>query len=198
MKISSTPYRPKFNSELNIESILIAPLVAASKANVMMLSGQAQFILDYCFSLEKGVYNPVMVPMTMTRSNVVTGDSNSSTVELTFQVPLLCLLPINSLAVNEVKLNFDMEITSLSSYEANIKSNIVKRKAVLKGRLSSNNGTWNGKGKGKRKESTNLKVEIGAAPLPLPKGLLSIIDLYTNAIYPIPQSTATSTTSEEK
>ena len=39
---NSERYVPKFHAELNIESVLIAPLVAASKANVMMLSGQAR------------------------------------------------------------------------------------------------------------------------------------------------------------
>ena len=53
---NSERYVPKFHAELNIESVLIAPLVAASKANVMMLSGQARFLLDYCFSLENGIY----------------------------------------------------------------------------------------------------------------------------------------------
>ena len=38
-------FKPQFGAELNIESIIGAPLVAASKANVMMLTGQAQFLL---------------------------------------------------------------------------------------------------------------------------------------------------------
>lgn len=38
-------FKPQFGAELNIESIIGAPLVAASKANVMMLTGQAQFCL---------------------------------------------------------------------------------------------------------------------------------------------------------
>ena len=33
-------FKPQFGAELNIESIIGAPLVAASKANVMMLTGQ--------------------------------------------------------------------------------------------------------------------------------------------------------------
>ena len=40
-------FKPQFGAELNIESIIGAPLVAASKANVMMLTGQAQFCLLY-------------------------------------------------------------------------------------------------------------------------------------------------------
>ena len=47
-------FKPQFGAELNIESIIGAPLVAASKANVMMLTGQAQFLLDYCFTKRGG------------------------------------------------------------------------------------------------------------------------------------------------
>ena len=47
-------FKPQFGAELNIESIIGAPLVAASKANVMMLTGQAQFLLDYCFTKRIG------------------------------------------------------------------------------------------------------------------------------------------------
>ena len=112
-------------------------------------------------------------------------NENFQQTELVFQVPLLCLLPMNSLAVNEIKLNFGMEITSLSSYDAKLKTNLVERKAVLKGRISSGNNMGQ-KGNRNKKESTNLNVEITAGPLPLPKGVLSIIDLYTNAIQPRP------------
>ena len=38
-------FKPQFGAELNIESIIGAPLVAASKANVMMLTGQLNFCL---------------------------------------------------------------------------------------------------------------------------------------------------------
>lgn len=151
-----------------------------------MLSGQARFLLDYCFSLENGIYKPVMIPMTITKSVIdENDDENFRQTELVFQVPLLCLLPMNSLAVNEVKLNFGMEITSISSYAAKLKTNLIERKAVLKGRISPG-GNMCKKGKENKKESTNFNVEITAGPLPLPKGVLSIIDLYTNAIRPRP------------
>lgn len=50
-------FKPQFGAELNIESIIGAPLVAASKANVMMLTGQAQFLLD-CHLLKSLILLP--------------------------------------------------------------------------------------------------------------------------------------------
>ena len=40
------------NNEQNIEGIISAPLVALSKANMMMLSGQTAFLLNNCFKLK--------------------------------------------------------------------------------------------------------------------------------------------------
>lgn len=62
-------FKPQFGAELNIESIIGAPLVAASKANVMMLTGQAQFLLDYCFTKEEGsdLRQPLMIEMVLSQ-----------------------------------------------------------------------------------------------------------------------------------
>ena len=53
-----------YNSEIDVESIITAPLVAASKANVVMATGQQRFILDYCFAVNKdGTHEPIMIEM---------------------------------------------------------------------------------------------------------------------------------------
>ena len=66
-------FKPQFGAELNIESIIGAPLVAASKANVMMLTGQAQFLLDYCFTKEEGsdLRQPLMIEMILSRLLII-------------------------------------------------------------------------------------------------------------------------------
>ena len=57
-------FKPNFGSELNIESIISAPLVAASKANVVMVTGQTRFLLDYCFKKnDNNTYEPIMIEM---------------------------------------------------------------------------------------------------------------------------------------
>ena len=39
----------------SIDALISAPLTAISKANAMLLSGQAQFILEQCFKEKDGV-----------------------------------------------------------------------------------------------------------------------------------------------
>ena len=135
-------FKPQFGAELNIESIIGAPLVAASKANVMMLTGQAQFLLDYCFTKEEGsnLRQPLMIEMVLSQPVVdhtkqPTDPGYISINKMAFQVPLLCLLPLNSLAIDKINVDFDLEITSVGSYDyksqVNADVQLVEKKAVL-------------------------------------------------------------------
>lgn len=117
--------------ENNIESLISAPLRAVSKANMLMLSGQTKFVLNNCFDVsEEGLYSPKMVNMTIQRGN---------SEELTFQVPLLSLLSLNSLAVEQVKLDFSLDITSTSNYEFRQgEEDAMKRSQKVKAHLRRN------------------------------------------------------------
>lgn len=193
-------FKPQFGAELNIESIIGAPLVAASKANVMMLTGQAQFLLDYCFTKEEGsgLRQPLMIEMLLSQPVVdhtkqPTDPGYISINKMAFQVPLLCLLPLNSLAIDKVDVDFDLEITSVGSYNYQSKVNeemqLVERKAVLNGRIAP--ARQCSKNSNEQYDSTltsRLKVNIHAGSLPLPKGVLAILDLYTKSIQPVPRT----------
>lgn len=193
-------FKPQFGAELNIESIIGAPLVAASKANVMMLTGQAQFLLDYCFTKVEGsdLRQPLMIEMLLSQSVVdhtkqPTDPGYISINKMAFQVPLLCLLPLNSLAIDKVDVDFDLEITSVGSYSYQSKMNsdmqLVERKAVLNGRIApARQSCKTSNGQYDSTLSSRLRVNIHAGSLPLPKGVLTILDLYTKSIQPVPQT----------
>ncbi|MDR1022893.1 MAG: DUF2589 domain-containing protein [Prevotellaceae bacterium] len=189
---------PKFGAELNIESIINAPLVAVSKANVTMLTGQVRFLLDYCFVNEHKMYKPVMITMTLSKGVVNYGKQPADAgyiqvTEMAFQMPLLCLLPLNTLAIEKVKVDFDLEITSIGSYKSTRKkdAHIVARKAVLNGRVAPQPPrTSKASAPHQAHSHSHLKVSVNAGALPLSKGLLTVIDLYTKAIQPLPQQEA--------
>jgi len=194
-EIDNQPFKPNFSSELNIESIISAPLVAASKANVVMITGQTRFLLDYCFSKNSNdTYEPILIEMLMTKGVVDPTKEPSDPlyikkVELTFTIPLLCLIPINSLAIDKVTVDFDMEITSVTSYDSD--KGIINKQAQLNGKICSKpaeTDDHSGKSQYKSQSSSKLKVNINAGPLPLPVGVLTILDLYTKSIQPFPKS----------
>lgn len=189
------PFSPNFSSELNIESIISAPLVAASKANVVMVTGQTRFLLENCFTKNNATntYEPVMIDMVMVKGVVDPSKEPDEPgyfkkVEMNFSIPLLCLVPINSIAIDKVTVDFDMEITSVTSYNTNPATNsVIDKKAQLNGKISSKRD--NGSNDQNKSQSTSrLMVNINAGPLPLPVGVLTIIDLYTKAIQPYPKA----------
>jgi hypothetical protein len=184
-----------FDNQIDIEALISAPLVAASKANVVMLTGQTRFLLEYCFHKNnKGTYIPIIIEMILSRgflSEEENEDNPGSTIKtikqekLKFGVPLLSLVPINSLAINKVTVDFEMEITSTNVWESTTANDsgktITKKQVALKGKIKSED-----KSKYKSSMSSKLKVNIEVNPLPLPLGLLSIMELYSKSIQPLP------------
>lgn len=160
----------------NIESLISAPLVAVSKANMMMVSGQTRFILNNCFTKENGSYSPVMVNMSICR-----GAADGKETVLNFRMPLLCLLPLNSLAVEHARLSFNLDISSTYSYMPSSTpcngTDILARKSVLNGRIVRGR-------KGQAESSAHMKVDIRTAAIPLPTGTRTLIELYSKAILP--------------
>ncbi len=163
----------------NLDSLITAPLAAISKANAMMLGGQAQFILDYCFKNNNDSYSPIMIKLEYSKEN---------DIKEYFEIPLLTLLPLNNLAVNQVNLRFTLEVLSAESYvypklekgtNSNLaKPNILKRKAKICARLS----------RVIKSKDTNKKIHKGidfsikTKQIPLTKGITTLIDVYSKHI----------------
>lgn len=155
----------------SIESLISAPLTAVSKANAMMLSGQAQFILDYCFRKNGEVYSPVMIKMEYSQGND----------KCYFYLPLLTLIPLNNLAVDKVNVKFNIEVTSTVSHVSNydgsngeVKSKVIQKKAKLGAKIGASNAD--------KESSGGISVDIKAKQIPLTKGLTSIIDMYSKSM----------------
>lgn len=186
------PYIRDQDSELNIESIISAPLIALSKANTMVLNGQTTAILDQYFTKTKRktrgdtikakyLYQPKMINMVLTKFMKVEGETKP--YDVVFQVPLISIAPLNSIAIQKMNIAFNLDITSTTSY-INQSNTIIERKAQLNGKISNlkqeNNATPNYTKSNQRM----LKINIQAGPLPLPLGVLNILELYSKNIQP--------------
>lgn len=194
-------YVRRRHPDLNIESIISAPLIAVSKANAMMVTGQTRFLLDYCFTkitekvvdpttnktVKKSKYKPILIEMMMTKSDLkpaegMEGEANYTPArieytELSFNVPLLCIVPISNLAIDKVDFDFNLHITSITTYN---NDGPIEKKAQLNGKISAQDST---NSKYNMEKTEDLKLNISAKQLPLPKGVLSILDLYTKNIH---------------
>lgn len=166
-------------SGLPMEDLIGAPLNAAAKANSMMQAEQLRFLLDTCFTLgETGseTLSPVMVKMELYSPGIANSEISdevgcAKVNKLEFQVPLISIIPINSLTVNNIDVDFSMEITSMGQ-ETHLGG---ERDVALKGRIAKSVQS------GDKRNASALNVKIKANS----KEVLELIDMYTNNIQPI-------------
>lgn len=191
---------------LPMDSLIGGPLNAAAKANSAMALTQTKFMLDTCFDTDTSTSTPTLSPtmiyMTLTRAVI---DENASPPSIqqantTITLPLLTIIPLNSLGVDDVNITFEMEVKSSygedssqsttstthtsGSFEAKFGwgpiSATVKGNASYDKTDSSNFSTHY-----QKSNSAKYTVLVHAGQLPLPKGVNTIIEAYTNAIDPI-------------
>ena len=162
-------------------------------------------------------YSPIMIKMSLTRGVITPPpldadgnpekDANGKVigttvqpVETKFDLPLITIIPLNSLAVDNVDITFDMEVKSSygeeqsqesrtkvaaeASFEAKIGygpfSATVKGSASYdKEDKSSSNSHY------EKSNSAKYHVAVHAAQLPMPKGVNIIIEAFSKAIEPV-------------
>lgn len=197
---------------LPMGDLIGAPLLAAAKANSAMAATQTKFLLDTCFAKEttddgKDHYQPVLIKMTLSRGVLVPVDPTQpdqeptiSEVKTTFDLPLLTILPLNSLAVDDVSIGFDMEVKSSFSESTNDKteqalsaeSSFTAKvgygvfSAEVTGSVSYDSSSSSSRDTHYEKSnSAQYSVKVHAGQIPLPQGVTTIIQAFTNSISPI-------------
>lgn len=187
----------RFNYEnrgIPIEKLLAGPLLAAANANSEMAKAQAKFLLDFCFHKEGDVYRPITISMSLTKSVISPSENKEQEPELkqvsiNFELPIITIIPINSLSVQDIEIDFEMEITSNFSKKQSENNGNLEDKNLntnLSGNISydSNELVENGKNQYQRKNRSKMAVTMKAGSLPLPVGLTTILDLYSKNIAP--------------
>lgn len=203
-------------SGLPMDSLIAGPLNAAANANAAMALTQTKFILENGFNNTttgsgkevQTSYTPIMITMSLTRGVLTPGDPNASpatdtkiqNVVTTFDLPVLTIIPINSLGVDNVDVAFEMEVKSSFSDEtgAATSSNIAGAasfeaklgwgplSASVKGSVSyDHKDSQTHSTHYQKSNSAKYNVRVRASQLPVPKGVNTIIEAFTQAIQPI-------------
>ena len=97
-------------------------------------------------------------------------------------LPLLTLIPMNNLAVDEVDVKFNLEITStvshISSKDENaINADVIQKKAKIGAKIGSSSNK-----RDESKSAGGIEVAIKSKQIPLTKGFNTILDLYSKNI----------------
>ncbi|MEN9712262.1 MAG: hypothetical protein RLY90_523 [Pseudomonadota bacterium] len=203
-------------SGLPMSSLIGGPLTAAAKANHQMAVDQVQYLMRTCFNpiypnndstKSPTGYTPINVSINLTRQAIQSstdssGKTSVTTTPITSQLdlPILTLLPLNSLAVDTVDITFEMEVSSSYSedhdkstssdskgegsfdarYNAGIFSVEVKGSVSYESKSESSD-----KSHYEKKNSAKYTVNVHAGQLPLPLGVTTIINAFTKNLDPI-------------
>jgi len=192
-------------SGLPIKSLISAPLLAGAEANAKMAITQTQFLLSTCFNVtvdgENKDYQPIMINMTLKRSVIkANGEVSDTPVETKFELPLMTIMPLNSLAVDDVTVNFEMEVKSSFS---NDKETSQESESAAEGSFSakvgygcfsaevsgsvsaSSKSASSEKSHYEKSNSAKYTINAHAGQLPLPEGVTTIIQAFSQCIAPI-------------
>lgn len=193
-------------SGLPMDALIGAPLNAAAKANAAMALTQTSFMLDTCFKKNTdGGYEPIMISMTLNRGVIKNPEDSEKapiieTFQTKFELPLLTIIPLNSLAVDKVDISFEMEVKSsfgedtqekkeselkaASSFEAKV--GFGPFSAKIKGSVSYDQKESSSRDTHYQKSnSAKYTLNIHAGQLPLPQGVTTIINAFTKSVEPI-------------
>lgn len=171
-----------------IQQLLAAPFIAAASANSAMARKQITFLMDSCFDHDDDdIYQPKMIIMTMTK-NVLLPTNNKNDkpkmeqISTKFQLPILTLIPFNSLCVKDISVKFDLEIVSqMSGANSSQKTSKDSEDIELKGTVSYDSNEKK-QDQYQRRNSSKLSIEMNGGSIPLPVGLTTILELYTKNI----------------
>lgn len=159
-----------------IEKLMAAPFIAAADANAKMGKEQAKFLMESCFEQDGDSFRPKMVGLSMTKT---TNDGKEQT--LNFELPLITIIPFNSLCITDMSLKFDLEIISYTGCHDPVDPDDTdsKHKCTLHGNVSYDGKEQNAT---QKRKQAKMSVEMNAGTIPLPLGLTTLIDFYSKNI----------------
>lgn len=157
-------------------------------------------------------YAPIMIVMSLTKPVITPGTpaDPSGTPAATaaiiqnmttqFNLPLLTIVPLNSLGVDNVDITFEMEVkSSFSEEQTDTAEKQVKAETSFEAKAGWGPFSVSVKGSAsydqkdssthnthyQKSNSAKYTVKVHAGQLPLPKGVNTIIDAFTRSIQPI-------------
>jgi len=182
---------------LPMESLIGGPLQAAAKANAQMVMTNAQFIIETGFQKDdKG--NPTKANMVeFSFEQLLTSKDDKGNVvqtpqEVKVKAPMLAILPLPALKVQQAEVTFSMQVNSSTSDETSSDSSAAmsgsgsvgwgpfKVTVKVSGKTSSHS-----KHTRKSDNSAKYDVHVLAQDDGIPEGLARILDMMADAITPI-------------
>ena len=180
-------------SGLDMEKLIGGPLIAVCNAQTMLAASTVKFIEDIGLEQadDKGIRKVRTTSFSFTRAATDEEGKGVGSEEVSMNVPLLSIVKIPTLAVDEVDITFDMEVkSSTSSESSNDKKGELDANMGLKiGPFSMDvkiKGSISCHEKNTRSSDNSAKyhVQVHAKDFGMPEGLARMLDILSTASAP--------------
>lgn len=168
---------------LEMDKLIGGPLSAAADASIQLANSTADFINRVGFDANGSVRT---VPFMYQRKSV-NEDGSSNLDEMKVDVPMLAIVPIPNLQVDEVNILFDMEVKQSEKSETSIdlgatisgSLNLGIAKVSLTGNVSAHSANTRSSD-----NSAKYHVDVRATNHGIPEGLARVLDMMAVNISP--------------
>lgn len=173
---------------LPMEELIGGPLVAAANANSKMVMTNANFIQSVGFTKDKdGKGSANMVEFAYKQQ-----DKDGNVQDMGIEVPLLAIIPLPALKVEEAEVTFSMQVnsstedTSESESEAGFEGSATYNAGLFKASIKVH-GKTSAKSSHTRKSDNSAKydVHVIARDSGIPEGLNRVLDIMHDAVTPV-------------
>jgi hypothetical protein len=166
-----------------MNQLIGGPLTAAAESSMFLAKTTADFINQVGFDSEQKVRN-VLFKFLRTEPDP---DGNMTSQEMSVDIPLLAIVPIPNLQIDEVRITFDMEVKTSDSNNntTTANANASVRHGWAFGRVSvSGSVATNNENKRSTDNSAKYHVSVEATNHGIPEGLSRVLDMIAANVAP--------------
>lgn len=168
---------------LNMKELISGPLTAAADASIQLAQSTAEFINDVGFDEQRKVRS---VQFGYTKK-IENPDGTISNNDMNVNIPLLAIVPVPNLQVDEVNILFDMEVKESEKTESSKdyggsfsgSANFGIFKATVTGSVSAHESNTRSSD-----NSAKYHVDVRASNHETPEGLARVLDMMAACIAP--------------
>jgi len=185
-------------NSMSLEALLAAPFVAAAKANAYMSHEQFEQLMGTCFTTTTDKegnkkQSPIYIDMVLERKVILPSEDAEKDIKfdsevMTLSVPMLTLLPLSSLNITNIDLDYSLEIVtqqnrsvtrnSKSKNQSKNETSQSNNNAPLLNAAVSNKSTQS-EGSQQSSNKSLLHVKMKASQTPLPEGMKVLIEAFS-------------------
>ncbi|HMW23019.1 MAG TPA: DUF2589 domain-containing protein [Burkholderiaceae bacterium] len=194
---------PAAYAQMPIQDLVAAPFKAASDANMTLAGGLLDFVgkLGFEESASGSKPNARTVDFTVERpQQTASGDINK--VKFDYSVPLLSLVPIPALLIEDVSVDFQMEVTDVST---STQKTATELDATASAKYSFGffsadfkvNGrvTTSRENTSSTNQSAKYQIHATARQQPMTQGMSTLLQLLASSMDPLPSANSAASSS---